>query len=142
MSAGSAKHGRTAGRQAVVAAAMVLAGSLVLTLHGLSLLRDPRLAHYLISVGLWQRLVADAGLGTAPRWVAARIAAAARALDLDDERSATVATTKPGVQKPHIRASTSQNACCTGCIVRFAAARPSTVRTALPWTSTASVEHE
>ena len=29
--------------------------------------------------------------------------------------SATAATTKPGVQKPHIRPSVSQNACCTGC---------------------------
>ena len=32
-------------------------------------------------------------------------------------RSATVAMMKPGVQKPHISASSSQNACCTGCSV-------------------------
>ena len=31
--------------------------------------------------------------------------------------SATVAITKPGVQKPHIKPSLSQNACCTGCSV-------------------------
>ncbi len=51
--------------------------------------------------------------------------------------SATVATTNPGVQKPHIRASTSQNACCTGCIAPLGAARPSTVRMVLPCTSIA-----
>ena len=31
--------------------------------------------------------------------------------------SATVAITKPGVQKPHIRPSVSKKACCTGCSV-------------------------
>ena len=55
-------------------------------------------------------------------------------------RTATVATTKPGVQKPHISPSASQKACCTGCSVPSALARPSTVRICLPWTSIASVE--
>ena len=48
----------------------------------------------------------------------------------------------PGVQKPHISASLSQNACCTGCSWPLAEASPSTVRILLPWTSIASVEHE
>ena len=47
----------------------------------------------------------------------------------------------PGVQKPHINPSASQNACCTGCSVA-PLARPSTVRICLPTTSIASVEHE
>src|ERR1051325_1947939 len=55
--------------------------------------------------------------------------------------SATVATTKPGVQKPHMSASTSQKACCTGCSASPFAS-PSTVRICLPCTSIASVEHE
>ena len=55
--------------------------------------------------------------------------------------SATVAITKPGVQKPHISASRSQKACCTGCSVA-PLARPSTVRICLPCASMASVEHE
>src|SRR5439155_12597946 len=54
--------------------------------------------------------------------------------------TATVATTKPGVQKPHIRASTSQKACCTGWSV-VPVDRPSTVRICLPCTSIARVEH-
>ena len=37
---------------------------------------------------------------------------------------------KPGVQKPHISASLSQNACCTGCSVA-PLARPSTLRICL-----------
>ena len=49
--------------------------------------------------------------------------------------------TKPGVQKPHISASTSQNACCTGCSV-LPVDSPSTVRICLPCTSIASVEQE
>ena len=53
---------------------------------------------------------------------------------------ATADVTKPGVQKPHIRPSFSQNACCTGWRT-VPVVKLSTVRIVLPCISIASVVH-
>ena len=51
-----------------------------------------------------------------------------------------VATTRPGVQKPHCTAPASTNACCTGCSASPSAS-PSTVVTSWPSACAASTRH-
>lgn len=66
MSPALKKSSAAAGRQIILAFAMVIMGSLSLVVHGLSVLRDQSLAGGLIGTGLWKRIVSLLG-GTVTR---------------------------------------------------------------------------